>query len=289
MMRFAIYDLRLPILNRKPKIENRNLPYCLLFFLLFIVLNGCSEDPALPAYEKAEELFSQRAYIKAINSYSNIVSKYPESPYAPASQYKIGLINHLYLSDTKRAMNAYAALLLLYPNSKEVASARSDMADIYIKKEDYRKAIGEYQWLIKNAKGAERENFQYQIAMTYLKLTDIKQARIELQEIVRNSLNSPLGPQVYCQIANTYYLEGDYKEAIKAYEQVISSYPKSPYADEARLGKAACIEETGNLAEAVELYKELEKSYPNPEIIKIRLGAIEARENKNAPLSLKEN
>lgn len=256
---------------------------------LLTVVAGCSQDPAISAYEKAEELFSQRAYIKAINSYSNIVSKYPESPYAPASQYKIGLINHLYLSDIKRALNAYATLMLLYPNSKEVALARSDMADIYIKKEDYRKAIGEYQWLIKNANISERDNFQYQIAMTYLKLTDIKQARIEFQEIVGSSLNSPLAPQVYYQIANTYSLEGDCKEAIKAYERVISSYPNNPYAHEARLGKAICIEETGNMIEAVELYKELEKTYPNPEIVKIRLAAIEAREKKNTPQAVKEN
>ncbi|MBI3755069.1 MAG: tetratricopeptide repeat protein [Deltaproteobacteria bacterium] len=276
--------------------------YCLS--PLFFLFTACSQDPAMPAYEKAEELFSQRAYTKAINSYSNIVNKYPESPYASASQYKIGLINHLYMADIRRAMNAYATLMLLYPDSKEVALARSDLADIYIHKGDYRKALGEYQWLVKNTGGDRRDNFQYQIAMAYLKLTDIKQARIELQEaylkltdikqarielqeVIKSSLNSPLGPQVYYQIANTYYLEGDYKAAIKSYERVISSYPKNPYADEARLGKAVCIEETGNLAEAVELYKELEKSYPNPDVIKIRLDAIEAREKKNTPVARK--
>lgn len=275
-------------LNMKKNTLNYFFPFiaCCLLLTIFI---GCSQDQAMPAYEKAEELFSQRAYTKAINGYSNIVSKYPESPYASASQYKIGLINHLYLADIRRAMNAYATLMLLYPDSKEVALARSDLADIYIHKGDYRKALGEYQWLVKNTGGAKRDNFQYQIAMAYLKLTDIKQARIELQEVVKNSLNSPLSPQVYYQIANTYYLEGDYKEAIKSYERVISSYPNNPYTDEARLGKAVCIEETGNLAEAVELYKELEKSYPNPDVIKIRLDAIEAREKKNTPMALKEN
>lgn len=259
--------------------------YC----LLFTIFAGCSQDPAMPAYEKAEELFSQRAYTKAINSYSNIVNKYPESPYAPASQYKIGLINHLYMADIRKAMNAYATLMLLYPDSKEVALARSDLADIYIHKGDYRKALGEYQWLVKNTGGAKRDNFQYQIAMAYLKLTDIKQARIELQEVIKSSLNSPLGPKVYYEIANTYYLEAHYKEAIKAYELVASLYPNSQYAYEAQLGKAVCIEETGNLAEAVELYKELEKSYPNPGVIKIRLDAIEAREKKNTPMALKED
>lgn len=257
-------------------------------FLLVAVVTGCSQDPAQPLYENAEGLFSQMIYEKAIEAYSNIVNKYPESPYAPASQYKIGLINNLYLKDVRRAMNAYAALMLLYPDSKEVLLARQDMAEIYARKGDYRKTIGEYQWLMKNSGGIQRDNFQYQIAMTYLKLTDIKQTRIELQEIVKNSPNSTLGPEIYYQIANTYYLEGDYKEAINVYELVISLYPANSYANEARLNKAVCIEETGNLAEAMRLYKELEKSYPNPEIIKVRINAIEARENKNTPVALKK-
>lgn len=254
---------------------------------LLTVVAGCSQDPAQPLYENAEGLFSQMRYEKAIEAYSNIVNKYPESPYAPASQYKIGLINNLYLKNVRRAMYAYSALMLLYPDSKEVLLARQDMAEIYARKGDYRKAIGEYQWLMKNSRGVQRDNFQYKIALTYLKLTDIKQTRIELQEIVKNSPNSTLAPEIYYQIANTYYLEGDYKEAINGYDMVISLYPANSYADEARLKKAVCIEETGNLAEAMRLYKDLENSYPNPEIIKLRIDAIETRENKPSPVALK--
>ena len=286
-------NCKLKIANCKIKTRKRLLfaVYFLLFTVhcsLLTVVTGCSDDPALLAYEKAEELFSQSAYTKAIANYSQIVNKYPESPYASASQYKVGLIYNLYLKNIKKAMNAYATLMLLYPDSKEVLLARSDMADIYMNKGDYRRAIGEYQWLTKNAGSSLRNNFQYQIGLAYLKLTDIKQARIEFQEIVKNFPDSTLAPHVYYQIANTYYLEANYKEAIKAYGWVISSYPNSPHSNESRLGKAVCMEETGNLVEAVELYKELEKSYPNPEIIKIRLDAIEAREKKNIPVVLKE-
>ena len=266
--------------------------YCLLFVAccsLLTIVTGCSDDPVRPLYEKAEENFSNMAYLKAIDNYNEIVNGYPESSYAPASQYKIGLINSLYLKDYRKAMNAYTTLILLYPKSKEIVLAKQDMAEIFIKRGDYRKAIGEYQWLVKNTIGTERDDFQYQIAMTYLKLTDIKQARIELQEVVKSSPNSQIAPQVYYQIANTYYLEGDYSGAINAYERLISLYPSDPYATEARLWKAICIEETGNLDEAMELYTELEKSYPNPDAIRVRMDAIEERENKNIPVARKEN
>ncbi len=259
-----------------------------VYCLLFTVFTACSQDPALSAYEKAEDLFGKMAYTKAIKSYSSIVNKYPESPYAPASQYKIGLIHNLYSEDIQKAMNAYTTLILLYPKSPEVMLARQDMADIYIRMGNYRKAIGEYQWLINNTVGERRDSFQYQIAMIYLKLTDIKQARIEFEEILKKSPGSPLAPQVYYQIANTYYLEGDYKSAVNAYEKVVSLYPAGPYAQEAMLWKAICIEETGNLTEAMSLYRELEKSHPNPDVIKLRINGIEGRENKNIPATLKE-
>ncbi|OGQ11738.1 MAG: hypothetical protein A3G39_00260 [Deltaproteobacteria bacterium RIFCSPLOWO2_12_FULL_43_16] len=282
-------QVRSQVLEVKNHWQKKLLPiaYCLL--PLFFLFTACSQDPSLPLYQKAEEHFSKMDYVQAVKGYSDVVNKYPESQYAPASQYKIGLINNLYLKDMKRAMNAYATLMLLYPGSEEVILARQDMADIYIRKGDYRRAIGEYQWLMKNTGGAQRDNVQYQIAMAYLKLTDIKQARIEFQEILKNSFNSQFNPQISYQIANTYYLEGDCREAIKAYDNVVSLYPSSPYAHEARLGKAVCIEEAGNIAEAMELYKELEKSYPNPEVIRVRMEGIDAREKKNTPVALKEN
>jgi len=108
---------------RKQKI-NCLLPtaYCLLFVAccsLLTIVTGCSDDPVRPLYEKAEENFSNMAYLKAIDNYNEIVNGYPESSYAPASQYKIGLINSLYLKDYRKAMNAYTTLILLYPKSKE--------------------------------------------------------------------------------------------------------------------------------------------------------------------------
>ena len=39
----------------------------------------------------------------------------------------------------------------------------------------------------------------------------------------------------------------------------------------------------------MELYTELEKSYPNPDAIRVRMDAIEERENKNIPVARKEN
>jgi len=54
-------------------------------------------------------------------------------------------------------------------------------------------------------------------------------------------------------------------------------------------GRPSVLKRQGNLDEAMELYTELEKSYPNPDAIRVRMDAIEERENKNTPVARKEN
>ncbi len=248
---------------------------CIL--LLAAVLNSCSDDPAIHTYQKADELLSKGQYAKAIKAYKNIAEKYQESILAPQAQYKIGQIYRLYLNDDNEAVKAYETLILMYPYSKEVISARKDMAEIYTRQGIYQKAITEYQWLIRNSRSVEREKFHYEIAMCYLKMSDATQARIELQELVKNSPSPELAPKIHYQIANTFYIEGKHKDAIKAYDDVINNYPDDVFAIEARFNKAVCLEETDDLRDALALYRAVADKYTNKDAVKERISGIEAR------------
>lgn len=247
------------------------------YILLLTVLISCSDDPATHAYQKADELLSKGQHQKAIKAYKNIAEKYQESILAPQAQYKIGQIYRLYLNDDHEAIRAYETLLLMYPYSKEVLSARKDMAEIYTRQGIYQKAITEYQWLIRNSRSVEREKFHYEIAMCYLKMSDATQARIELQELVKDSPSEELAAKIYFQIANTFYLEGKLKDAIKAYDDVINNYPDNLLAIEARFNKAVCLEETDNLRDALALYRAVADKYANKDAVQERISGIEAR------------
>ncbi|MBI5286889.1 MAG: tetratricopeptide repeat protein, partial [Deltaproteobacteria bacterium] len=118
---------------------------------------------------------------------------------------------------------------------------------------------------------------QYEMAMSYMRLNDIKQARIELQELIMLSPYSAIAPQVYYQIASLYSLEGNLQEAIRNYDKVMSLYPGSPYSKEAMFEKASILEGAGNLRDALTLYKKLEGVYPNQEALRIRLEGIQGR------------
>ncbi|HBO84367.1 MAG: hypothetical protein A2073_06295 [Deltaproteobacteria bacterium GWC2_42_11] len=245
--------------------------------MLVTVLAACSDDPALHIYQRAEELLSKGDYIKAIKNYQIIVEKHPGSQFASQAQYKTGRIYNLYMHNDNEAVRSYERLMLMYPYSTEVFSARKDMAEIYNRQGNYQKAISEYQWLTENSSGYGREQFHYEIAMCYLKLSDTAQTRIELQELTKNYPFSDLAPKIYYQIANTYYLEGKLNDAIKAYDYVIRNYPEDAFAAEAKLGKAVCLEETDNLNGALKLYKEVADRYTNKEAVWERIRSIEAR------------
>ncbi len=246
-------------------------------FILITLITACSKDGALIIFERAEKFLGNGNYVRALETYNHLADKHPESTYAPTSKYKIGLIHYIYMGDKQRALEAYFSLILMYPESKDIAFARKDMAEIYSNDGDHRRAIGEYQWFIENSTGPERDDFHYHIAMEYQKLSDFKQAIIELQDILKDSPFTPIAPKLYYQIATNQYLDGNLNEAIDTYDRLVSLYPENHLSLEARLGKAIAMEEQDRLIEAKEILRSLEATYPNKDVIKVRLSWINKR------------
>ncbi|MBI5587799.1 MAG: tetratricopeptide repeat protein, partial [Deltaproteobacteria bacterium] len=132
---------------------------------------------------------------------------------------------------------------------------------------EYSRAVEEYQALLEHSpEGAEKVRFL--VAMEYVKMNDLKQARVELNELLKNAVAGELIQQVKYQIANTYYLEGDTEEALKRFAGVIKEYPESPIAFEALFARARVYDEQGRLAEALDILKGLEGKYPNKDALK---------------------
>jgi TolA-binding protein len=245
-----------------------------------VFLYGCGAPAEQEIFDDAERLLSEGQYLAAVEGYSRVVELFPESPYLTQSQYKIGFIYSRYLYDVSRAMEAYSTLLYMYPSSPEVSPARQDRARIFSSLGNHLNAIEEYQWLLDNGPGENRDRFQYNLAMEYLKMSEFGQARIELEELLNAVPSTPLLPEVHYQLANIYYLEGNLEEAEKAYDEIISKFQGQRVSLEARLGKAAALEEAGKLKEALALLKELEEEYPNREAVRIRITSTEERLKK---------
>ncbi|MFQ5586368.1 MAG: tol-pal system YbgF family protein, partial [Thermodesulfobacteriota bacterium] len=187
-------------------------PLSVFIVFLIILVTACSGESASELFERGELLLGEGEYREALDVYRSLADDYPESSYAPSAKYRVGMIHYLHIGNLKMALDTYLSLILLYPESKEIALARQDMAEIYARNGEHRKAIGEYQWLVEHSRGAKRDTYRYNIAMEYQKLSDFKQAIIELQDVLKNSPSATLLPNLYYQIGNNQYLDGNMDE-----------------------------------------------------------------------------
>ncbi len=251
-----------------------------VYILTMVVLLGCGGAERDSMFFKAEELLSHGRYQEALEHYARFVESYPESQFAPKSQYMIGYILSHHLSRPEDAMDAYAMVVNLYPDSIYTIKAREDMARLYSVSGDHRRSINQYHWLIENGTEGQRVEYRYRMALEYIKMNEFGQARVELKELLKDGTTEEMTPQILYQIANTYYLEGNFQEAIATYDRIIEEYPNHPVYIEARLGKASVLEKQGSLKEALGLLSELEREYPDSDTVKIRIESTRKRLKK---------
>ncbi|MBI5827690.1 MAG: tetratricopeptide repeat protein [Deltaproteobacteria bacterium] len=244
--------------------------------LALLFLSAChSRDQARAVFEAAQEHLGDGDYPGALSKYSEVVSRHQSSAYGPKSQYMIASIQNRRFNDRQKAIESYSILIYIYPESTEAVRARADLAELYSGANDHRKAIEEYGAILRSGP-PDAKRYVYAIAMEYVKMNDLRQARLELKGLLDSSGPGPI-PQIKFDIANTYYIEGDLKEALSWYDAVISEAPEGRLKIEARFGKARALEEAGRLNEALAIYRALSGDYPNQEALRTRMEWIEKR------------
>lgn len=241
-------------------------------------LHGCFADPARTSYEKAEVLLGEGRYSEALAEYSGVAMRSGSSPYGAKSLLRVALIYGAHLNDDERAIRTYAELIYLYPGTDEAATARREKARIYSMRGEHSKAVEEYQALLELKPGSP-DRVRFQVAMEYVKMNDLKQARVELADLLKRSAPGEMQEDIKFQMANTYYLEGDTAEALRMFEGIIKEYPERPISNEALFAKARVYGEEGRLEEALEILKGLEGKYPNREALKTAVEWTEKRIN----------
>jgi len=80
------------------------------------------EDPAEPSYVNAEDIYFNKNYHEAIDSFRSVYKRFPESEFAPKSLYYMGIIYEKNLKMYDSAASAYKSLTLDYSKS-QLASA----------------------------------------------------------------------------------------------------------------------------------------------------------------------
>jgi TolA-binding protein len=125
--------------------------------------------------------------------------------------------------------------------------------------------------------GPDNDQWQYEVADCYFRLSNFEQARIEFENLLNNYPHSDLAAEVRYRIAMTYALEGKLSDAAAVYRQVMQDWPDSPYAIEASFGLAMVLEEQEELLEALKILEELDGIYPKQDILKRKTDQVRER------------
>ena len=97
-------------------------------------------DPAAQLFSRAEKMFQEKSYEKALVFFNEYLDRFPDRPMAGAALMKTGAI-HMALGNNDRARNVYKRLIAEYPESYFVPDARIEIMVTYYNQGEYEKAI----------------------------------------------------------------------------------------------------------------------------------------------------
>lgn len=97
-------------------------------------------DSADQLFSRAEKMFQEKSYEKALTFFNEYLDRYPDRPLAGAALMKTGAI-HMTLGDNDRARNIYKRLIAEYPDSYFIPDAAIEIMVTYYNQGEYIKVI----------------------------------------------------------------------------------------------------------------------------------------------------
>ncbi len=167
------------------------------------------KDTAEAQFNRAEEFFKESDYKRAIDEYTKIFKKFPESSYVPKAQVAIGIC-YFRMNKFDQALEAYQKVIDDYPNSDMVKKA-SELEEELAENLMERKSVGQF--------------------LTPQRARYSKAAKI-YQQIVDNFPFQPRAAELQYKVGQIYYEVKNFDEAIKAFEKVEKKYPESQWVSE---------------------------------------------------------
>lgn len=200
----------------------------LLSFDILVAQNTFSTQQFKDLEGNAQRKFEDKNFAGAYNDYSLLIKYYKYvAPDKYSEDNQSDILNDWYFY---RAMSAYYLMnndvdilfneyITLFPNSERVMKAIFCIANWYIQKMDYAKALATYQTISVEALDKD-EYFEYYYKIGYcLFLNNSYQRALSSFEKVKNSQSVYSSPAKY-YYAHILYIEGKYKQALTEFESL---------------------------------------------------------------------
>ncbi|MCK4436869.1 outer membrane protein assembly factor BamD [bacterium] len=216
----------------------------------------------------AESLFQAEDYKDAIKEHRKLIKNYPDSIYAPRSQYAIGDCWEA-LGEYQQAVDEYQKVIDNYPTSDKVAE------------------VVESQYRIGNIFFGEEIKSKFK--KVFVESNYEKAAKV-YRLVIKNAPYSSRAPEVQYRIGLCYLKGGGWSEAISEYEKVIENYPESQFVERAfyEIGLSCFNQSLSPLydqtmtEEALKHFKEFRKRFPESSLSKEVQGKINSLRERKA-------
>jgi TolA-binding protein len=165
---------------------------------------------------------------KAQEAYAKILKLYPDSAYIDYALYQLGVSQSKNL-EYAQAIDSFNLLLKKYSQSKLLGDAVYSLGIIYFQKADYQKSCEIFSRFQDEFKDSPlRLQALYMLGTSFIGLGKINEALVVYKEIFKNySQDVELAQKAEYEIADCYYKLGQENEALKQFKFLRTKYPGS--------------------------------------------------------------
>jgi TolA-binding protein len=216
-------------------------------------------------YQYAQALYKGGAIQEALNEFSSLQQKFPNSEYADESLYLVGWI-HFQQGNFTESIQSYRNLLSKYPNTTLTPVIMYSIGDAYFNIGSYDSAIVNYQRVMDYYPNSPNvfdavNGIQY----SYIAKNQPERAVQIIDEFVGRNPGLTFSDQIYFKKGEIYYSLRDYDRARSGYKEFIASYPKSRLVPDAYYWIGKSSQNLNQNEEALFNYNRVFDSYPENE------------------------
>jgi outer membrane protein assembly factor BamD len=214
----------------------------------------------------ASPIFQRRNYVRAIETFQEVIYNYPFSKYAILSELRIADC-HFGMEEYEISVQSYEDFIRLHPVHEEVAYAT------------YRLGLCHYHQRLKPGRDqseTEMAMVQFQILLSlYPESAHAEDARAKTSDCEESLARHNF------LVARFYFKQNNYWAASSRFEKIWRNYPDSGYAEEALFRQAECYDRLSRGKEAILFYGQLVSRFPDSAFCETALSRKAELERKS--------
>lgn len=223
------------------------------------------DDPNV-YYQYAQALYKSGKTELAINEFSNLQKKFPQSNYADVSLYTIGWIK-FQDGDYTESIDAYKNVLVVYPRSSLAPIIYYSIGDAFFNMGNYDSAIDNYREVLASYPSSDYvfdavNGIQY----SYVAKGEPEKAVDLIDRFVSQNPSLKFSDEIFFKKGEIYYSNRQYELAKESYKEFIERFGKSDLVPEAYYWIGKCADNLEQYEEAIYYFNTAFQNYPKSEI-----------------------